>query len=99
VPTRTLLYLDPPYFVKGSRRLYSNFFVDADHAKLAALVASLDLPWLVSYDDAPAIRRLYKDFRKSRYLLSYTARQRYQGAEIMFFGDTLAVSAASKRLL
>jgi hypothetical protein len=47
----TLLYLDPPYYVKGGG-LYQNYYSHQDHAKIAALVSELPFPWLVSYDAA-----------------------------------------------
>ena len=91
VPAKTFIYLDPPYYVKGKRRLYANFYEHEDHAKLAGALAALKVAWIVSYDDALEIRRLYGRFRASTYLLDYTARDRYPGAEIMFFSDRLSI--------
>jgi DNA adenine methylase len=83
--------LDPPYYVKGSRRLYANFYEHADHARIARIVAKARTPWLVSYDDRPEIRNLYRKFRTRKYRLSYTARDRYDGEEVLIVSDDLIV--------
>ena len=88
---RALVYLDPPYYVKG-KGLYDNFYTTDDHAVVANYVTSLNaVNWIVSYDDVPAISALYKDFRSIRYSLSYSARERYKGGEVMFFSHGLVV--------
>lgn len=38
-----------------------------------------DKPWIVSYDDAPEIRRLYAGAAMIEYGIRYRARRRYQG--------------------
>jgi len=88
---QALAYLDPPYYVKGQRRLYANYYAGADHAEIAALLASVPFPWVVSYDDVPEIRRLYKGYRRTGYSLRYTAAQRRSGSEVIFLSDGLAV--------
>ncbi|MDQ3821849.1 MAG: DNA adenine methylase [Actinomycetota bacterium] len=82
------VYLDPPYYVKGSD-LYENFYKHEHHAEIAQLVRQLEVPWVVSYDDVPEIRELYSGFRSSRYSLRYTAARRYAGAETMFYQPDL----------
>lgn len=91
LPAKSLVYMDPPYFVKGRHRLYSNFYEEMDHADIAALLPIMPFRWLVSYDDAPAIRRLYKDHRRITYKLHYTAGPRQTGSEVMFFSDELVL--------
>jgi len=91
LPERSLVYLDPPYFVKGQQRLYANYYEPEDHQDIANLVAGLERPWLVSYDDAPEIRQLYAPHRRLVYGLDYTAAERYEGAEVMFFCFGLVV--------
>jgi DNA adenine methylase len=77
--------------VKGTRRLYANSYGHNDHVTIASLMGGARVPWLVSYDDRPEIRRMYRAFRSSRYHLSYTARDRYDGREVLFFSDGLQV--------
>jgi DNA adenine methylase len=82
------VYLDPPYYVKGSH-LYETFYQHDHHAEISQLVRELDVPWVVSYDAAPEIQKLYRGFRSRSYTLSYTAARRYSGAETMFFHPDL----------
>jgi DNA adenine methylase len=88
---RTLIYLDPPYYVKGSQNLYDDFYDHESHEAIADQVAQLQQPWVVSYDNAIEIRRMYTGFRKRVYALGYSARDRYDGDEIMFFSAGLKI--------
>lgn len=84
------IYLDPPYFVKGSG-LYDNFYDASDHAAIAAAVAALPQPWMVSYDAHPEIIKLYPMKNHLRYSLSYSASAtRGLGAEVMFFSEGIS---------
>lgn len=83
-PTKSLVYLDPPYFVKG-QELYMNAYAECDHATLAHAVRNeLRLPWLVSYDDVPQIRRLYSPTHRTSYMLRYSASSTRRGRELIF---------------
>ena len=53
-----ILYLDPPYFVKGND-LYQYGFALEDHERLADLLRQTSHDWLLSYDDCEEIRKLY----------------------------------------
>jgi len=57
--TPALLYLDPPYYHKG-RVCYEKGFSPADHQRLAAILRSSIHHWVLSYDDCPEIRGLYR---------------------------------------
>ena len=89
LPATSLLYLDPPYYKKGTRRLYANTYTHADHVKVAEILHGARRPWLVSYDDVQEVRALYRQHRYRRYRLAYTARVRHEGEEIIFFSDEL----------
>jgi DNA adenine methylase len=91
LPVRWLTYLDPPYFVKGQQRLYANYYEAADHAKIADLLANFPRCWIVSYDYAPEILAQYSDYRCVVYGLRYSATERYDGSEVMFFSDQLQI--------
>lgn len=54
-----IFYIDPPYYEAG-RNLYRYYFTDKEHEELSAFLTTLELPWLLSYDDAEFIRALYK---------------------------------------
>lgn len=89
-PKRTLVYLDPPYYVKG-QDLYANYYRHCDHEKIANLVKCIEQSWIVSYDNADEVRRLYSTCESLEYSLSYSAQERYRGAEVMFFSPGLHV--------
>jgi DNA adenine methylase len=91
-PEKTLIYLDPPYYVKG-RDLYYDFYEPKDHELLANFVRSAIKMqrWIVSYDNESAIRRLYEGSRHVIYDIGYSARSSRKGSEVMFFGDGLKV--------
>lgn len=90
LPRTSLIYLDPPYYVKGAG-LYRNFYKHDDHAKIARLLGSnrFRRPWVVSYDNAEEIRTMYSYAHSFTYGLRYTAQQRYTGSEVMFFSERL----------
>ncbi|HPH64556.1 MAG TPA: DNA adenine methylase [Kofleriaceae bacterium] len=89
--SKSFMYLDPPYYVKGTSRLYANCYEHNDHLKIAELVRTARTPWLVSYDDQVQIRAMYAGFRCRRFHLRYTARDRYEGAEVLVFSNLLRV--------
>ncbi len=86
----SLIYLDPPYYVKGEG-LYENFYTHEHHVEVANTVRSLRHPWIVSYDSVPPVRKLYRSFSSFSYSLSYSAADRYDGPEAMFFDDSLTI--------
>lgn len=92
LPEQSLIYLDPPYYVKG-RGLYRNYYQHEDHLAIAKTLQSPDFarPWVVSYDNAAEIRDMYQLSRGLSYGLNYTAQKRYVGNEVMFFSQTLRV--------
>jgi DNA adenine methylase len=87
---RALVYLDPPYYSRG-KELYEDRYDDHDHAKIAALVGTIKQQWIVSYDNVSAIRKLYSSYRRSNFALHYSAQDRYQGSEVMIFGDSIFI--------
>ena len=58
---KTLFYLDPPYYVAGPQ-LYKHCFSHADHLRLADCVRGLSAKFVLSYDDYPVIRDLYRGY-------------------------------------
>jgi DNA adenine methylase len=87
---RPFAYLDPPYFTKG-QDLYMNHYEPRDHAAVARFVREeLDVPWVMSYDDVPEIRRLYRGVRTVPLALDYSARERRRGWEMLLVKPKLA---------
>lgn len=89
-PGKTLIYLDPPYYVKG-RDLYYDFYQHGDHEALSRFVVGelVRQRWIVSYDNTSAIRELYKGCQRFTYSLGYSARDTREGTEVIFFSDLL----------
>jgi DNA adenine methylase len=90
LPAQSIIYLDPPYYNKGSN-LYENHYKYDDHIRIANLVGDISSKWIVSYDDTLEIKEMYQRYRSMLYELSYSAAGRRKGAEIMFFSDNLLI--------
>ncbi len=91
-PEKTLIYLDPPYYVKG-RELYHDFYQPGDHDAVAQFVVGGNLRqrWIVSYDNVKEIRALYASVRHVTYDIGYSARSARTGSEVMFFAEGLKI--------
>lgn len=92
LPLKSLIYLDPPYYVKG-QGLYRNFYGHDDHEKIAKLLQSARFArqWVVSYDGVDEIQQMYMASKALTYTLNYSAQVRYIGNEVMFFSPKLDV--------
>ena len=88
LPANSLIYFDPPYFVKG-QKLYENHFTPDDHAYLAHQIVKVNLPWLVSYDNVSEIAQLYESFPQKVFSLNYSAQKHYEASELMIFSERL----------
>jgi len=89
IAEREFVYLDPPYFVKGSQ-LYLNYYKPDDHQSLSKyLERSSRFLWVMSYDDVPEIRKLYRAYRRVAFNLGYSARERRDGQELLILRDGL----------
>lgn len=83
------MYLDPPYYKKGSR-LYLNFYDPSDHKKVAAFLRDEHrFLWVMSYDNVPEIRRLYHGMNQVAFDLEYSANNGGTGREIMIYPSTV----------
>lgn len=84
IARKNLIYLDPPYYVKG-RELYVNFFKDADHIALSQAVQQRDnLNWIITYDNHSFIHNLYVNAKSFSYALSYSTGVNKRGTELLF---------------
>lgn len=94
LPDNTLIYLDPPYYEKG-QGLYRNFYNHQDHVEIKKAVDNIKrIPWIVSYDNAPAITEIYQNYRSDVFDLQYTAQTKRVGSEIMIYSDNLLIPKA-----
>jgi len=91
-PRKSLIYLDPPYYLKG-KDLYFDYYDHDDHLRLAKLITQeiRQQYWMVSYDDVPAIRKMYAGCRRFVYKIGYSAREVRKGSEVMFFCNQLNI--------
>lgn len=85
-----LVYLDPPYYVKGGQ-LYSHNMSHLEHVELASLLRETKADWRLSYDDCEEIRGLYSWARSKelevRYTNAVTGKQRPKNKELLLFPD------------
>lgn len=95
LPEKSLIYLDPPYYIKG-KGLYQNHYLHDDHLLISKKVKSeITLPWIVSYDYTPEVLEMYKNNNLIVYGINYSAQTKYKGAEVMFFNNDLKIPATS----
>jgi len=89
-PAKTLVYLDPPYYIKGGA-LYYDSYSHANHETIAKLLTSVvrRQKWIVSYDNVRPVRSIYEGCRRIEYSLGYSAREVRMGREVMFLGDSV----------
>ena len=91
LPSNTLFYFDPPYYVKG-QDLYLNYYNYQDHQQIADEIINVSRQkWIVTYDNVRQIKKLYSEFRQVKYTLNYSAAKANKGEEIMIFSDNLFV--------
>ena len=91
LPTDTLFYFDPPYYIKG-KDLYLNYYSPNDHKLIAKEIEKIgSQKWVVTYDNVDFISFQYKSFRKQLYNLNYSASKATQGKELMIFSDNLRI--------
>lgn len=88
LPTRSLLFIDPPYFRKGPG-LYTSYYKPADHAVLADEVLKIATPWVVTYDDTPEIRSLYRSRRQLAFDIQYSLNEKKPGSELLIASKNL----------
>jgi DNA adenine methylase len=98
MPTREkpFVYLDPPYYAKGSG-LYLNHYQPDDHGAVATYLRGAPFRWVLTYDNVAQIRALYADFRQVPFSLNYSAREASVGSEVMVVKDGLTLPATWKK--
>lgn len=84
------IYMDPPYYKKGSK-LYMNNYLHRNHEMLSDAVRAYlnDYSWLVSYDNVEEIKSIYNEFRMATFDLNYTLQTKKFGSELLIFSNEL----------
>ncbi len=90
---RGLVNIDPPYYVMG-RELYKNWFREADHTRLAAMMGTIKPFWMVTYDDTPETRALYAKYPSYNQHLNYSAQVKRVGVELLVLDPRLQMPSA-----
>jgi DNA adenine methylase len=80
----SFFFIDPPYFKKGPT-LYLNALDEDYHTALAARLKTMsDVAWVLTYDDCPEVRRMYRGWAAIRpFSLRYAAAERRPGREVL----------------
>ena len=81
------------YFKKGAS-LYTNFYKRDDHAALAHRIIDLDQYWIVTYDDAPQIRELYRSRRQYCFDIDYSLHEKRVGTELLIASKGIRIPMA-----
>jgi DNA adenine methylase len=89
IPADSFLYCDPPYLGVGER-LYQHGTFDA--RRFRDWIGSQKVPWLVSYNDVPEIRELYKGHEmigwlEKSYMGDWRLRRKKPKRELLIFGN------------
>jgi DNA adenine methylase len=96
--SKTLVYLDPPYYVKGAD-LYLNHYQYDDHKKVKEyLEKKRRFKWILSYDNVKPIRKLYKDMNQLSFNVVYTANSPKVGNELLIYNNSLKIPEKSKNI-
>jgi len=69
-PQETFFYFDPPFYEKADR-LYRYFFDNRDHHDLCRFLKTFKRPWLLSYDNAEEIVKMYSSNGNGRNLVEH----------------------------
>jgi len=90
-----VLFVDPSYYHKG-QKLYLNALDAKYHTGLAALLRKRkDAAWVMTYDDCPEVRALYRDWARVRpFSLRYSAAQRRRAGELLIVPRWMQVPTA-----
>ncbi len=76
------VYIDPPYYEKG-QSLYRFYYDHNMHKLLAKYIKTKIYPWLISYDNAPEIQKLYKSKSQQHIYLDYSVNTKRKETELL----------------
>lgn len=87
----SLTFFDPPYYEKGPD-LYTNFYTHQDHVGLAKAIHKQmkNRYWILTYDVAEEIEKLYSSYETKRYYLNYSIAKPTKGQEFLFYSKKIS---------
>ncbi|MCK4386680.1 MAG: DNA adenine methylase [Candidatus Pacebacteria bacterium] len=95
----TIFYFDPPYYLMGPS-LYMNHYKHKDHKKVSDEIKKIkNAHWIVSYDDIPEIRFLYKRFKSIKFMFLHMAYRIRKGKEIIVFSNNLSLPKNNRLII
>ncbi|MDD4117086.1 MAG: DNA adenine methylase [Kiritimatiellae bacterium] len=95
---RVFAYLDPPYYSNGNR-LYLNFYNDREHRHLSRYIQrQTTLKWVMSYDDALFIRKLYAPCRIYHLSLQYSLQRKQKARELLIAPANVRLPSSIKAM-
>jgi DNA adenine methylase len=62
----TFFFLDPPYYGATKYRTLGPQFTNRDHEDLAELLQHVEAKWLLTLNDHPQVRKLYRGYRMAK---------------------------------
>lgn len=80
---QVFLFLDPPYYTATKSKLYGKkgiLHTSFDHQLLFETLKKSPHQWLITYDNSPFIKELYKDFYQFEWQLQYGMTTRNHAA-------------------
>jgi DNA adenine methylase len=92
--SNAFIYFDPPYYNKG-KKLYKNFLSHDDHTIISErILERVKCPWVLTYDDVPEIRKLYKTLDVRNFDLNYSVANKGKASEIIICSDSCSSLSA-----
>ena len=67
--------------------------------KIREALDKIKSKWIVSYDNCPEIKEIYKGYHQEDYELNYSAYYKTKGSEVMIYCDSIkAVNVQNKQI-
>ncbi|MCK4553615.1 DNA adenine methylase [Candidatus Parcubacteria bacterium] len=79
-----LFYFDPPFYQKASG-LYRHYFNKSTHFELSERIKNLYSKWILSYDRAKEIRKMYKEYIRGSFAFPYSINSPAKRIEQEYF--------------
>ncbi len=96
LPNNTFMYIDPPYYDKGSM-LYTSFYNSDDHGTLASILLDTPNPWIATYDNVPEVRLLYRKRRQFGFDVKYSLEVKRVATELLIASKGIRLPATLRQ--